>query len=456
MAIILRDKFIDGSGVLLKNHTPDVNNTGDVWHDANDRWAINAGAELEQNDNNYVYDSYIDLGNNETRIIIDLYDPTIGFAYFAWRANTAGTQYFSMRQATGGQCNIYTPSGLFDTFSYPSAAVGWHTFEFVVTSTGFKIYGAPRGTDKTLLYTSTSTLYNSNSVIMLLHWTSGLVKYDNLLVTDHVTAAIDYPTPSPGALAKFYKRNYIDKHVSGYELSGDYDNNANVCDRSKITFAQSANFDLDYLPAEMIVDFDGNREIDFVAFRSNGKEIYIQYWDDTLSSWQDFNPAVAFTMADGFIAVELNESVSTSKLRFGILTTLVANSEKKIYEAIATLKITEMNLVRGTSIISESQSNRMQNIVGGSIKVVPYPNHSKMMVEGILNHWQGANYTAYAAIKQWALIDSFLVYLYFSDTIEHLKSDALYLMNDESDDDVSPSEANLLSGVKARIKLVEV
>lgn len=254
---------------------------------------------------------------------------------------------------------------------------------------------------------------------------------------------------------KFYYRNFIDCELDGFTFAGDFSDENNVADRDGNTVALTSGFNDDDLPADFDVIFGQSRTVDTIFLNSNGKNIHIKY-STTASGedFQDFTPALWYSTSETFLKLEVT-SVSVRRVRLTITGTQTIDDEKRIIEFIITKKITEMSLPEGGEFISKAKGTEIENIEGGTVIVFNTPTMQKMEINLTMNNWTGADYIAYALLKQRRLIDSYLVYAFLSETISHLGADALYLMSDISDDINTPSAPNFAAGIDGEIQLRE-
>lgn len=254
---------------------------------------------------------------------------------------------------------------------------------------------------------------------------------------------------------EFYYRNFIDCELDGFTFAGDFDDEENVSDRDGDTVALTSGFDDDDLEAKFDVIFGQARTVDTFFLESNAKNLRIQY-STTLSGedFQDFTPALWYQVSETFLKLEVS-AVSVRRVRVSITGTQTADEEKQINQLIITKKITTMALPEGSEIISKAKGTSIETIDGGTVIVFDFPTMDKMEVNLGMKNWTGADYTAYALLKQRRKIDAYLVYMFLSAIISHLGADALYLMSDVSDDVNTPSATNFEAGVDGEINLRE-
>lgn len=249
--------------------------------------------------------------------------------------------------------------------------------------------------------------------------------------------------------AYFYYRSYCDTDVTGYTLTTDYENATNANDRNKLTYAITSGSGTDGDSVDYEIDMQYNRDVDTIVLKSNLKTFTIYYWDGL--AYQSFTSYAS--NASGFLVISLTEQ-STSKIKITATHTITANEEKKIYNIEVTKLIVSM-YIQDLGIDKEWPKVDFNNIYGGAIQVVKYPNHGKVDINLSFSNLTGADYTAYNTLKNKRLIDAYAVYIYYSDTFTLLNSEAYYLVNDKSDYKADPSSPTMASGVSGKMRLVE-
>jgi hypothetical protein len=254
---------------------------------------------------------------------------------------------------------------------------------------------------------------------------------------------------------EFYYRNFIDCELDGFAFTGDFAEEENVADRDGDTVALTSGKNDDDLTATFEVAFGQARTIDTIFLESNAKHLRIQY-STTISgeNFQEFAPAIWYQVSETFLKLEFS-AVASRRVRLTITGTQTVDAEKQITQFIITKKITTMSLPEGTELISKAKGTSIETIDGGTVIVFDFPTMDKMEMNLSLKNWCGADYTAYAFLKQRRKIDAYLVYAYLSTTISHLGANALYLMSDISDDANTPSASNFEAGIEGEIQLRE-
>ena len=253
----------------------------------------------------------------------------------------------------------------------------------------------------------------------------------------------------PNSTIKFYNRSYCDKNVDGYTISGDYYNTENTNDRNKNTYATTDGSDTDGNSVDYVVDLLYERTIDTIVLKSNLKTFVIYYWDGaTYQTWETYTDN-----DEEFLVIDVSET-DTSKIKITATHTISANEEKRIYMFECTEYLTEI-YASVPDVNKNIQRKTFENIYGGSIQVIKYANHQKFVCKlkwkGLVDAW----YTAYALMKEKMLTDSYNIYIYYSDTYTLLGKDAWYLVNDEDDFDMSPTNEALTAGVNGSMLLKE-
>lgn len=249
---------------------------------------------------------------------------------------------------------------------------------------------------------------------------------------------------------KAYYRSYIDQDIDGYTLSGDFTSAANVTDRLKTTYAITSGFGTDGVSAEIIADMTTDRSVDTVMLKSNFKNFIIYKW--TGAAWSAIE--TYWNNANENLIVFSFTAFDTQKIKIACTETIVANQEKKIYLLEITKTIGEITPQK-IDIEQDYQEKDLDNIYGGSIQVIKYPNYPKVKIDLSFKNLQSSDYTVYALFKAMRKIDSYVVWVYFSDDYALLGPNAWYLVNDLSPFESTPSENHLSAGVEAKIKLRE-
>lgn len=253
---------------------------------------------------------------------------------------------------------------------------------------------------------------------------------------------------------KCYWRSYVDGDVEGYSISGDFIDNTNMLDRNKNTYAATDGANDDTTTVNLIFDMTWEREVEVFVLKSNLTEFYIQYWDG--AAYQNFSPAVSYVAnTSEFLIITLPSVQSTSRIKIVATKTIVADEEKKIYLFEITKELTELN-ISDLSISQEWRRKSFDNIYKGNVQVFDYPNYPKVDINIKLDNLTSTEYTAYKALKDHMLIDSYNVYIYYSDDYDLLNDEAYYLVNDISEFDSDPEAATLSAGISGILKLKEV
>lgn len=248
---------------------------------------------------------------------------------------------------------------------------------------------------------------------------------------------------------KAYLRSFCDQDVTGYSFTGDFNNIGNINDRKKQTYAITDGFNDDTLTATEELDLKFDRDIDTIVLSGNMKEFNIKKWD---GGWVEIYSTT--TNTDSFLVLSLS-SFTTDKLQVNVIKTMVADEEKQINILEVTQKLTEIEL-ETFSVDKVYERKVFKNIYGGSIQVIKYPNYGKLQLDLSWDNLTGANYTAYKVLKDRMLIDSYIVYLYYTDDYDLLGKEAWHLVNDITEFESTPFTDIFGAGVKGIIKLREV
>lgn len=178
--VVLQDTFTDTNGVLIKNHTPDVNITGDVWHDANDRFEINENAA--KGIGGYAYDTQLDLGQVAWKGQIKLYQSSaLTQPFFVLKINSAGTIFLRLfMDHTNSLLYIYSQGGVWDSASFANSLNTWYTFNINVRGNSIEISDE----NDVLILRVPLLTYGNYTRIGLAYWPSGVhvSKIDDLLI----------------------------------------------------------------------------------------------------------------------------------------------------------------------------------------------------------------------------------------------------------------------------------
>lgn len=249
--------------------------------------------------------------------------------------------------------------------------------------------------------------------------------------------------------AYFYQRSYCDQDLTGYILSGDYTNNTNVNDRNKLTYAITSGDGTDGDSVDFIIDLGFDRDIDTIILKANLKTFTAYYWDG--AAYQTFTSYASNT--EGFLLISLTEQ-STSKIKITATHTITANEEKKIYNLELTKLITNMYL-EDLKIYQDWERKSFNNIYGGNVQVVKYPNHAKVSIDLGFSNLTDDQFASYNTLKAKSIIDAFIVYIYYSDTYNLLNSSGYYLVNDVSSYKHDPASSTMSAGIAGQMKLRE-
>jgi hypothetical protein len=179
-ALLLKDSFTDTDDVLLKNHIPDTNNTGNVWIDPNDRFKISSNELIGLSYG--AGESKINLGTDTCTIEYKFYETAGSSAYLVFRCSAAGTNRLQLFQNMSlGTLQINAPpGGFFASGVYVKAAINtWHTISIILTADRIIV----KDSEGLEIINIVSTTYNANTYIGLMYWPAGSAKFDNLRVT---------------------------------------------------------------------------------------------------------------------------------------------------------------------------------------------------------------------------------------------------------------------------------
>jgi hypothetical protein len=254
--------------------------------------------------------------------------------------------------------------------------------------------------------------------------------------------------------AMFFNRSFCDFKVTGFSLalSTDYQSNtlSFAVDRDLSTAAITSGKNSDATNADFIVDLLLARVIDTVFVRSNFKDFTISWSTDNVT----YTPYQAYTgNTDGFVMAR-SGTITARYIKVSCDATSPANQEKQLVQIDITTFIAEMALNGLTDTVQTYQRVSTQNLKGGSIQLVTFPQFPKFSCKCEFKNML-ASFVTFEAIKQQFIIDSCLVYLYYSAYIPQLSISALYLMNDVSEKEIPLSSSTLAAGVDGGLELQE-
>jgi hypothetical protein len=255
-------------------------------------------------------------------------------------------------------------------------------------------------------------------------------------------------------MAMFFYRSFCDFKVTGYSLalSTDYESNTLgfAVDRDLSTAATTSGKDDDDLDASFIVDLLVARVIDTVFVRSNFKDFTI-FWSNNGTDWTEYQSYTGNT--DGFVMARAG-TITARYIRVLANLTNPSNQEKQLVEIAITQFIAQIPLNSLTEPQQVYQRVTTQNLKGGSIQLVTFPQYPKFSCKiGLKNMLD--SFATYEAIKQQFIVDACLVYMYFSSQVSPFGIGALYLMNDVTDKNFSLSANTFAAGVDGGLELQE-
>lgn len=265
----------------------------------------------------------------------------------------------------------------------------------------------------------------------------------------------------PNSKAKFYYRSYIDQDLDGYTITDDYDPTVNINDRRKDTVATSCKppgHDTDGTEVSIVADMHTERAIDTIFLKSNFKTFTVYYLEDEATGSTgggDYYEITSYASnASDFLEISFAE-INTSAIKIVCTHTITANEEKEIYALEITQALGELSVELPKDMRKKHKRTDFENIYGGSVQVVKYPNRGKLKLDLAWDNMTTADYAIYAMLKTQSLIDAYLVYFCFSDDYDLLDDEALYLVNDIEEKEATPSSEAITAGVKGEMKLRE-
>jgi hypothetical protein len=196
--VIFNDTFTDANGTSLSAHTADINTTGDVWHDSNNRFQIQNNKA--QGVGGYNTDTYINSGYTTGKITWTFSESMNSYCYFVFKQNTSGSSYmYAYEDATNHLLKIYTDAGSWDNASWANAALNTeHTLTVYIDATRARFYEGSNLILDTPMYS-----YSSLTCFGLSYYSPSNTTFDNLIFdTDNSTptpnvTATDTPTATP-------------------------------------------------------------------------------------------------------------------------------------------------------------------------------------------------------------------------------------------------------------------
>jgi hypothetical protein len=254
--------------------------------------------------------------------------------------------------------------------------------------------------------------------------------------------------------AMFFYRSFCDCKVTGYDLSLSTDYQSvtlpYAVDRDLSTSASTSGKNSDASNADFIVDLLTSRVIDTVFVRGNFNTFSI-YHSTNGTSWTLYQAYTGNT--DGFVMARAG-TITARYIKVSCTATNPADQEKQLAEIAITALIAQLALNSLTDTRQTYQRINAQNLKGGSIQLVTFPQYPKFSCNAGFKNML-ANYATYETIKQAFIVDACLVYLYFSSLIDQLGIKGLYLMNDKSDTTFPLSANTLAAGADGELDLQE-
>lgn len=186
--VILSDTFTGTDGTHLHDHTPDINLTGDTWHDPLPAWQLNSNALKKITGDNFL--SYIKLGVLEYEATITVKDMPVSADFdigLTLRHNGAttwaNTRYLYLRLHSNNNGQVDLLDGYGGAHGYLVNNTAWtrsagdHTLKVKVTQTKIQAW-----VDDIQYIDYSTSLYNQNTGFGFSMWTGCGCYFDTLSV----------------------------------------------------------------------------------------------------------------------------------------------------------------------------------------------------------------------------------------------------------------------------------
>jgi len=175
-SVLLEDSFPGADGLAFVAHSPETNNTGDVWHDANTRFRIYHNSAIGVG--GYAHDTYINLSLAQATITWTFYETVQTTAFLNFKQNAAGTSYLYIYQdASNHLVKVNSNAGAWDSAAWPGAAVNTlQTLTVVLDADSAAIY------DGTTLLLDTPTAGYAALTHLGISYITGVSFHDYILV----------------------------------------------------------------------------------------------------------------------------------------------------------------------------------------------------------------------------------------------------------------------------------
>jgi len=200
---------------------------------------------------------------------------------------------------------------------------------------------------------------------------------------------------------------------------------------------------------EFIADMLTDRYVHTIFLKSNFLSFKIYKWAS--GNWSE-----VYTTTNNdkeFLPILIR--ATTDKIKIVPSATMEADEEKIIYLAEIVDQIYENLNLEKIEITQNYTRNKFENLYGGSVQIVDYPNRGKVNIILTWENMSASDYENYSLLKTFGLADSYFVYLYFSDDYALLGEEALYLVNDIENIVASPASETIAAGVSAKMHLLE-
>lgn len=171
---------------------------------------------------------------------------------------------------------------------------------------------------------------------------------------------------------KFFKKNRADFEYTAVTATASegQDTAANVMNRSNRS-AWTTSGSADASGTTFEVNFGEVRRLtDILLLKMNWKSYTGQYWNEDTSAWAAFPTAVSETTNSAASKHHTFAAVNTSKIKFTINGTIVADAEKYLYQLVATEEIGQLNgwpVVKNPRVGRELKQTKM---LSGKVNIV--------------------------------------------------------------------------------------
>ncbi len=177
--IIFQDTFTDTNGVLMKNHTPDIDTKGNGWVDADDRFDIDDNEA--EGTGGYAFTTQVDIEEVVWNGEIKMYQSVNGTTFYILKSNDAMNAYLYLLMNTATNLlYIYNEGGVWAQAAFTCSTSTWYTFKINVRGNSVEI----SDTEDALLLRAPLLTYGNYTRIGLSYWPGGACNFDDLLIKE--------------------------------------------------------------------------------------------------------------------------------------------------------------------------------------------------------------------------------------------------------------------------------